>query len=131
MLAARPFAQLRLSPEEVRVAIHTVEWKGLKLRSALRVRLVEEPHAAVAWGPGRNFIPTATSAGLKVRAITVRTPGTLVPETLHKHGGANDHPLKSTAQIRGSRSSGILTFVGIKKDHSFLGLGPSRWLQHR
>jgi hypothetical protein len=131
MLDARLFEQLRLSPEEVRVAIRTVEWKRLKLLAALRTMLVEEPHALVAWAPGRNFTPGATSAEPEVRAIAAGTLGAVVPETLHKNGCANDHRLKSTVQIRGSRSSGILSFVGIKKDHSFLGLGPSWWLQHR
>jgi hypothetical protein len=130
-LAARTFEQPRLSPEEVRVAIHKVLWKSLTLLPALRNRLVEEPHALVAWAPGLNFTPSATSAGPKVRAIAAGTLGVLLQETLDKHGCANDRPLKSTAQVRGSRSSGILNFVGIKKDHSFLGLGPSWWLQHR
>jgi hypothetical protein len=54
-LAARTFEQPRLSPEEVRVAIHKVLWKSLTLLPALRNRLVEEPHALVAWTPGRNI----------------------------------------------------------------------------
>src|SRR5215204_2857 len=131
MLAACPCEQLRLSLEEVRVAIHTIEWKRLRLLPALRTRLVEEYHAVVAWAPGRNFTASATSTGSRARAIAAGTLGALVPEIMHKHGCANDHPLTSTVQIRGSRSSGILTFVGIRKVHSFLGLGPSRWLQHR
>jgi hypothetical protein len=131
MLAARPFEQLRLSPEELGVAIHSVEWKRLKLFPALRTRLVEEPPAVVAWVPRRNFTPSATATGPKARAIAAGTLGALVPEILHKHGCANSHPLKSTVQIRASRSSGILTFVGIKKVHPFLGLSPSWWLQHR
>jgi hypothetical protein len=124
-LSARTFEQLSLSTEDVRVAIHTLEWKRLKLLPALRTTLVEEPHAVVAWTPGLNFTPSATSTGPKSRYIAAETFGAFVPETLEKHGGANDDRLKSTVQIRGSRSSGILTLVGIKKDHSFLGLGPS------
>src|SRR5215208_6207021 len=115
----------------MRIAIRTVEWKRLTLLPALRTSLMEEPHAVVAWAPGLNFRPSATSTGPKARAIAAVTLCVLVPETFHKHGCANDDPLRSTVQIRGSRSSGILIFVGIKKDCSFLGLSPSRWLQHR
>jgi hypothetical protein len=73
---------------------------GLKLLPALRVRLVEDPHAALAWVPGRNFTPSATSTGPKARAIAAGTLGVLVSETLDKHRGANDHLLKSTVQSR-------------------------------
>jgi hypothetical protein len=69
MLATRRFELPRLTPEEVRVAIGTVNWKRLKLLPALCTTLVEEPHAASAWVPSWNFTPSATSTGPKARAI--------------------------------------------------------------
>ena len=93
MLAACTFEQFRLSPEDVRLAIHTVEGKRLKLLPALRTRLVDEPPAVVAWVPGRNFTPSATATGPKARAIAAVTLDALGPETLHKYWCANDHPL--------------------------------------
>jgi|SRR5215211_2519682 len=52
---APPFEQPRLSPDAVRIGIHTVEWKRIKLLPALPSRLVEESHAASAWTPDRNI----------------------------------------------------------------------------
>ena len=69
MLATRRFEQPRLSPDDVRIAVGSVKWKRLKLLPRPRTTVVEEPHAASAWAPSRNFTPSATSTGPKARAI--------------------------------------------------------------